>query len=195
MEEKYQKRAKYILLFIFLALIVFLAVSFLRPNKYSSDYNGFFIQKLENGYKTRLYIGDNGPYYINTNYHPRDVESLKIDVDLKKEINGKKNIYISIDPYDANLTGRTTVAALELNNAIEAFYKIPVGGAFTKEKNNYTIKTCPTDNNDEEIFLLELGKETKILKSGNCIILKAQQQEELIKEADAIIFKLLGITK
>jgi len=195
MEEKYQKRAKYILLFLFLVLIIFLTVFILKPSKYSSDYNGFFIQKLEDGYKTRLYIGDKGPYYINTNYHPKDVEGLKIDIDLKNELNGKNNVYIAIDPYDANLTGRTTVAALELNNVIEAFYRIPVGSAFTKEKDNHTIKTCPTKNNAEEIFLLQLDKETKILKSGNCIILKAQQQEELIKEADAIIFNLLGITR
>ncbi len=195
MEERYQKRAKYIVLFLAAFLVMFLVAYFLKgATKGSLTYNEFYVQKTQFGYKTMLYIGDKGPFYINTVNSPKDIENMAINFDIKKIIRNK-NVYVAIDPYDLNLTGKTTVAAMELNNIIEPFFKVPVSSAFIKEKSDYTVKTCPTQNKTEAIFWLKLGSETKILKTGNCIILEAESQDGLIKEADAISFRLLGITK
>ena len=196
MEEKYQKRVKYIILFLAAFLIVFLISYFIKsPAKTaSSEYNDFYVQKTQFGYKTMLYIGDAGPYYINTVYSPEDIENITINFDIKKAVRNRQ-VYVAIDPFDVNLTGKTVVAAMELNNVIEPFFKVPVSSAFTKEKGNYAVRTCPSQNKSEAVFVLKLGSEAKILKTSNCITLEAQTQEGLIREADAIVFKLLGITK
>lgn len=206
MEEQYQKRAKYLLIFFFVVFATFLIFYFLKaPNitntgiTGSTTYNNFVVQKNKAGYgyQTKLYIDDRGPYYINTAYSPDNIKGIAINFDIKGFLREKQIAYVAIDP-NQNLTGQTTVAAMELNNIIEPFFDMPVYSAFIKayEKDkDYIIKTCPSQNNTEAIFLFRLGDETKILKDGNCIILQAEEQESLIKESDAIIFRLLGITK
>lgn len=197
MEDEDQKRAKYITLFLIAVLAVFLGVFLFKSfsTTPSMTYNDFFVQKTDSGYKTRLYIGDQGPFYVNTIYSPRDLEDIIIDFSIKDIIKGKSTIYMAIDPYDTNLTGKTTQAALELDGVIEPFFRTPVLSAFTKEMKNTTIKSCPEQNKSEAVFLLELGEESKVLKKDNCIILRGKTQDDLLMEADAVIFQLLGVKK
>ncbi|MBS3095310.1 hypothetical protein J4231_01400 [Candidatus Woesearchaeota archaeon] len=197
MLNTYEKRAKYITLFLTVFLLAFLGLYFFNsPKTPSFYYTGFFVQKTDAGYRTEVFIDNKGPYYINTIYSPKDSEAIPIDFNSRDSlIKNRKNIYIALDPYDTNLTGTTTQAALELNNIIEPLFNIRVSSAFIKEKDNYTVKTCPTENKEESVILLRLGNEAKVLKEGNCVILQGKEQLDILKEADAIIFSLLEIRK
>ena len=192
--KKQKKRLAYTLIILLVLSAIYASAYFLKQAKEKQYYNDFLVQKSELGYMTKLYIANN-PYLIETKYHPMDVEDIKIDFNPKSVIKNKQHIYVAIDPYDTRLTGKTTIAGMELKALIEPFFKTAVTSAFTKEKNNYTLKTCPEQNKTEAVFLLAIGNETKIFKNDNCIILEAITQEDLIKEADAVIFRLLSITK
>ncbi|MBS3108743.1 hypothetical protein J4409_02625 [Candidatus Woesearchaeota archaeon] len=198
MEERDKKRIKYSIIILLLVLISIFAISYFPKNNNkegSQYYNNFLVQKTQLGYITSLYIGDKGPYSIETKYHPKDVENITIDFDVKKIIKGKEHVYVAIDPYDTRLTGQTTIAGMELKAILEPFFKIWITSAFTTEKGGYIIKNCLEQNKTEAVFLLELGDETRIFKNDNCITLRAKTQEDIIREADAIIFNSLGITK
>lgn len=161
-------------------------------------YKDFEIQQIDEGagisYKIKVYIGDDQtPYYINTRYDPKQVEDFPAE-DINDKIIGKKQVYITIDPYE-NLTGETTIAALEIDKFIDNkyFFNTPVNSAFTKDYQNYTIKDCNDADKETGIIWLKLGDESKIYSDRECIILQGKTQEDLIKLATLLNFKLLKI--
>jgi len=53
---------------------------------------------------------------------------------------------------------------------------------------NMPTKTC-----EDNVIILELGKEVGLEKDKNCVYIRGETQEELIKNIDAFLFKLLNI--
>ena len=87
------------------------------------QYNGFNIlpvkQEGYRGYNIEVYINDIPyPESLLIRYDPKSVEDIPIEANLN-EIIQKKVVFVAIDPTDTRLKGRTTVAAMELNDNIE----------------------------------------------------------------------------
>ena len=133
--------------------------------------------------------------YVNTRYEPIQVENIVFEGDIKESIVEKKEVYLTIDP-EENLTGRTTIAMLEIDKFIDNkyFFNIPVNSAFTKDHDNWTVKTC--DDVDEKtcVIWLKLGEETKVYEEKGCIVLQGVTEEDLIMLANGLVFKILGVT-
>ncbi|MBS3117736.1 hypothetical protein J4430_02555 [Candidatus Woesearchaeota archaeon] len=140
-----------------------------------------------------VYINDIPyPESLLIRYDPKSVEDIPIEANLN-EIIQKKVVFVAIDPTDTRLKGRTTVAAMELNDNIEKFFNRTVNGAFTIEQANYTVRTCENTGGTEAVIKLQLGEENKIFKEGSCVVVEGKTEEDLIRGADRLFLRLLGI--
>ncbi|MDP2906341.1 MAG: hypothetical protein Q8O03_00210 [Nanoarchaeota archaeon] len=209
-KKSQEKKIKIIIYVMIIALLGFGLFIFLNQKlipgtyKYVHDKNTFDIQQIgttEDGgitYRIKIFVNqDSSPKYINTRHEPAEMNGIKINPDVKQDILTKKEAYITINP-NANLTGRTTIAVLEIDKFLDNTYlfRIPTKSAFTEkyEKSpDYTIKTCSDVTADTAIIWLRLGEETAIKDEKGCVIIEAQTEDELIKLADGLAFYLLGM--
>ncbi|MDD5178207.1 MAG: hypothetical protein PHT54_02905 [Candidatus Nanoarchaeia archaeon] len=186
---------------IVIVLIAILAVIIISINliKDQKKYNGFEVEKVVSqgyeGYTTKVYMNNIAePFYVNTRYHPKDLEDIPYDSKIKEKLN-KKKIYITIDPTQ-NMTGKTTIAALEINNMVEPVYNIEVLSALTKDiGNNMTIMDCNSVTSENAVIWIKLGENNRVYTENNCVIIEGQTQDNLIKGADLLDFVVLGVVK
>lgn len=200
-----KKVGTFIIIFVIL-MIIFISIliirQYLQYKEAVFNYNGFDVQKIRDKssefYRIKIFINENKvPSYVNTIHDPRKLEEIPLEID-KKSLLGKKEIFITIDPY-ANLTSQTTMAALEINKFIDNpfLFNIPVNSAFTKQyKNdpNQTIKTCNDVTSETGIILLTLGNKTKIYEE-KCIIIQGKTESDIIRAADRLALTLIEVIK
>jgi hypothetical protein len=120
---------------IFLSILGVLLLTFLLFIAYFSaqqqsaiqfNYNGFDFKKVDYGYQLTLYINQaDYPALVKIRSKPQDLEDIPID-DVSF-LTKKKQIFVTLDPLNKNLTGKTTVAALEIDSFLDNpyLYNIP----------------------------------------------------------------------
>ncbi|HLD16073.1 MAG TPA: hypothetical protein VJB94_05905 [Candidatus Nanoarchaeia archaeon] len=201
MKKNQEKRVKYIFigLFIFLAIILIFALvrQQTKVNERFFDYNGFKVEKTIEGYKLGLYLNNaKDPVYLRIREDPREIDNISIGSNVKNDILSKKQIYTVIDP-EENLTGVTTLAALELDKVIDNpfLFNIPLNSAFVKDFKNYPVKNCQDVDETIGIIWLRLGEETKVYSENGCVFVEADKEENLVKAANKLDLVLLGMAK
>jgi hypothetical protein len=191
-----------IMALIFIGIFIYFAdkAGLLEMNKpstyfYSNGDSEFEVRQVsqENyvGYQIKFYEGD-VPKLINLRYDPLSLEDIEIDRAIFHKIIDDTTTFITINP-NANLTGKTTIAALEINKNIEYFFHIPVNSSMTESYSNYPVKSCEDASKEESVIWLKLGDETKITSEGNCITIEGKTQEDLIRAADRLSLYMIGI--
>lgn len=204
-QEKRIKIMMYSLIIMILALGLFIFFNQkIKPGtyKYVHGMDTFDVQQIgttkDGGitYKIKIFVND-APSYIYTRHEPKEMEGLKINPDVKQDILTKKEAYLIINP-NAELTGRTTIAALEIDKFLDNtyLYQIPTKSAFTEvyeSSPDYLIKTCEDVDEKTAIIWLKLGEENVIKDEEGCVIVEAQTEDELIRLADGLIFYLMGM--
>lgn len=193
-----------IILFTFVFLIFF--TQKLKPGTYEYIHgmDTFEIRQIgttEDGgitYRIKIFVNnDPNPKYVYTRHEPEEMMGLKINPKVIQDITAKKEAYIIINP-NAELTGKTTIAALEIDKFLDNpnLFNIPTKSAFTEiyeESPDYLIKTCEDVDEDTAIIWLKLGEETVIKSENGCVILEGQTEEDIIKIADGLVFYLMGM--
>ncbi|MFH0797824.1 MAG: hypothetical protein V1906_00265 [Candidatus Woesearchaeota archaeon] len=172
-----------------------------RPDvyMYSNGDSEFEVRKVVDqnyvGYEIKFfYPGSGQPYYMDVRYDPASMEDIPIDRTIFNKIKDDKVMHITIDP-TANLTGKTTIAALEIDKFIDNkyFLNIQVNSSVTKPYADYPIKTCGDATPDNSVIWLKTGDETKITTEGNCIIVQGKDEDDIIRAADRLVLYLVGI--
>lgn len=204
MSDKTVKIVVYSMIVILGAFIIFLVFNQkVTPGttKYYNGFDTFDVEQVDSQhgptYKTTIYVNNNkNPYYIYTRYSPKETENLNFEYNITSKVLGKKEAYVTLDPY-ANLTGETTIAALEIDKFLDNkfLFSIPVNSAFTKPYQNYTVKDCNDANMNTSIIYLTLGPETKAYSEGECVILQGITQSDIVRLADGLVFKMLKIVR
>lgn len=168
---------------------------------YFNGYDTFEVEQVDSGhgptYKIKIFVGKNGqPYYIYTRFGPKETESLDFERNLTSKVVGKNQVYVAIDPFE-NLTGETTLAALEIDKFIDNKYlfNTRVDSAFTKPYQNYTVKTCEDANNETSVIVLTLGADTRAYSVGECVMLQGATQSDITRLADGLAFRMLSIVR
>jgi hypothetical protein len=166
--------------------------------KYTNGYTIFDVQKV-NEIETyiTLLVGETAQEYtIGLRNDPLSLEDIPVTGNIVTRIHDDERIYITINPY-ANLTAKTTVAALEINSIIdnENLYGIPVLSAMTQEYLDYPVKSCYDGTSQETVIWLTLGVETQVYTDGYCIIISGETEDDIIRAADRFLLTLLGIMK
>ncbi|MBS3144500.1 hypothetical protein J4208_02850 [Candidatus Woesearchaeota archaeon] len=198
MTQPHDRTFKTILIILGVILVLlFLAIYFWQPSQnsdYFFKYNGFQFQQDQNGYKLTLYINNqNVPAIVHLREDPRTLENIPVEGNVQV-LRTKQQIYVTLDPY-ANLTGKTTIGALEIDAILDNPYlfSIPVSSAFTVPFANATVKTCADVNATEGVILLQTGEETLIRETQGCITVQGVTEEDIIRASDRLIYTLLKI--
>lgn len=126
---------------------------------------------------------------------PLSVEKIPVEGTLNTRIFGDEEIYVTINP-EANLTSRTTIAALEIDTVIDNdyLYGIPVHSAMTQENDDgFPVKSCRDGSDSSTVIWLTLGSETIVYTDEYCIIIVGTTEDEIIKATDRFLYSLLGI--
>ncbi len=160
------------------------------------DYNGFNFRKTAKGYKVEIFINQNkNPSYFTIRSDPRELAKIPVDIDVSA-LKEKKQVYAVIDP-DENLTGVTVMAVLELENVVENqfLYNIPLNSAFIREhpEKKMEVKTCRDANETVAIVWFRLGEATRVAYEGDCIVIEAPVEDDLIKAANRLTLTMLGV--
>ena len=169
--------------------------------EYSNGETRFLITNIKEqnyvGSQIRFYLPKSDqPYLLDLRYGPLQLEDVEIDRTIKQRLLDDKQIFITIDP-KAGLTGKTTIAALEITKVLnnEYFFHIPVNASMISQYHGYAVKTCEDANQFETVMWFRLGEENSVKADRNCVILTGKTEEDLIREADRLALYLLGIMK
>ncbi len=205
------KKIGLLLLLSFAVLIIF-GFFFVRSSQeriehYYFEYHGvkFTPSKSGVGYDMEFHINDaQYPVKMSVRGDPRELEDIPINITtIKPMVAGKSQIYIAIEPKD-NLTGKTTVAAQEIDYFIDNPYlfNVPVNSSFLSftndslvPKDKQVIKTCEDSDEKTTVLWLRLGNETAVFEEDGCIVVqgKSPDEMEIIRAADRFYLTMLGI--
>ncbi|MDP3919141.1 MAG: hypothetical protein Q8Q35_04550 [Nanoarchaeota archaeon] len=204
--ENDDKVLKYMLIGMFIVLLAFGGFVLFKDSdaqvldnyKYGNGNTVFEINKVNDieSYITILIGDDETLYTIGLRNDPLSLEDIPVEGTLNTRIYNAEQIYITINPF-ANLTARTTVAALEINNIIdnEKLYGIPVRSAMTQPYSDYPVKSCYDATSEEPVIFLTLGSETIVYTDEYCIVVVGTDEDEIIRAADRLVLTLLGVMK
>nr|MBI4156524.1 hypothetical protein [Candidatus Woesearchaeota archaeon] len=189
---KPERQALIIVLILAVLTVIILAIILINTKGGTStfNYNDYEIQEIREGnyvgYKTKVFIDKQGPFFMNTRYSPKDLEDISISERLRPYLDNKTELYIHITGLNESFKGKTSIAALELNGLIERFFSVPV-----KYEDN--IKDCSYSFNQTIVIDFRLNSKNEIYVENNCIIAVAKTEEDFIRISDRIVFHLLGI--
>ena len=125
---------------------------------------------------------------------PASLEDISVYGTLNTRIYDDEAVFITIDP-NAGLSGKTTIAALEIDKVIdnEDIYGVPTYSAMTSEYGEYPVITCADANDEYTVIYLTLGEETMVYTQDYCIIVQGVDEDDLIRAADRMVYNLMGI--
>tara|TARA_Y100000310_G_scaffold201978_1_gene202049 strand:- start:1837 stop:2520 length:684 start_codon:yes stop_codon:yes gene_type:complete len=194
-----------VVLFLILAVVILFLIwsSSSKMDKLYFEYNGVkFTPNTATGvgYKLEVYVNEaQFPVIMSVRNSPKNIEDISIDGVVAREmIEYKSQIYVTINP-EENLTGKTTVAAKEIDYFIENpfLYDIPVNSAFMSaivgSAAEQVIKTCADSVGDTTVIWLRLGDETAVFEENGCLVVQGTDEMELIMAADRLVLTVIGI--
>jgi hypothetical protein len=170
----------------------------------NNKYNNFEFVKTDDGYW--MTVVQKGPqsYQIPFYYHPRDLEDIAVEQNLRAKFfaikDNKGQIYITLDPDSSD--NKIVIAGVEIARITGGKYdllNVPTRSAFIKQPNNQTadtgtpIVTCKDANNKNLVIWLTISKLNVISSEGYCIKLEAKTYEDLVRGADRLMYHLMGI--
>lgn len=197
------------IIFTGVILIIFLAIVFVprfiqKANLEKNKYNGFDFAKSSDGYWYTVVQKGNQPYQISFYYHPRDLEDIPVEANLRdKFFNIRDNngtIYITMDPDGNNNT--IVVAGVEIAKITGKGYNllnVDTHSAFIKKPNSTAVDTitpvvtCGQANNKTMVIWITLSNKNIAYSYGNCVILEAKTYGDMVRVADRMMYNLLGI--
>lgn len=138
-------------------------------------------------------------YEIPLRNKPQDLEAIQVDPAVRQKTLNSGGIFITMQP---ELDQKAAIAGIQLakvlGTADYGVFKIPTQGAFTAAINttaeqDYPVKTCQDATPDTRVIILTLGEENTAYVSADCVIIKATDEDNLIKVSEAVVLKLLNV--
>ena len=204
-EQDDVQSAKYLLIGVVGLVILFFIFFFLgkalAPKAQLSDYmyNGFTFVEQEPFWMTQVQLNDKRttiPFY----FHPESLEDVNYELGVAQkilELPPEGRVFITLDP--DNATPKLAIAGVEISKIIGTknnLLNIETHSATTKQEEGleeYPVKTCADANDFTAVIYLSFGPNNLIYSEGNCVILEAINDEQLIRLADRLSYGLLGI--
>jgi len=198
-EEKaqdYNKRILFVLLFFVIVIALFyVAKTYYEPKPQElerMEYNKFEFVKYQGLWYTEWQRGEN-IYQIPLRFNPKEVEDVIIVGQLDKDFALEKEVYITFDPEQENLTNIALGAAELSQNMARALAIKPIAACTVNETDacfDRPIKTCPEKN--ESIIYLHHAAEPRIILKDTCVILEGPNLQ-LLKAIDRLLYQWYGI--
>ena len=195
---KYNKMVIGVILILIIGIGAFIAFQFRSTNML--EYNGFTIYEEKRdglqSYQIQFFReGEEQPFIIHSRYHPQVLETISVPTQLRKELI-KEQLYITMEP---TLSGKATIAFAEIDKYTENpfLFNLPTYPALVRkiEGNELPIITCSNVSTSSGVIMFKIGEKNQISNQEGCIIIEAQNEDELIKGADRLSLTLLEIMK
>lgn len=154
--------------------------------------------QLSVNYDLKIFVGKSQiPYIVTVRHDPNDLQKIPVDNGIRKKIWDAKEVFLTINP-NLNLTGKTTIAALEIDKFFDNKYFLnkPTKSAFTEiyaKDANHTIKTCKDAANSTAVVWLRTGAETKVFTEEGCVVVQGIDEDNMIRAADRLALYSIGI--
>ncbi|MBI5797377.1 hypothetical protein HZA98_00550 [Candidatus Woesearchaeota archaeon] len=171
----------------------------LHNYQYGNGNSIFNVTKVSNSdTRITIYVGsDQQPYDLILRNDPLSLENISVSGTVNTRIFNAKHVFITINP-EANLSGKTTLAALEIDKIIDnpLLYNLSTTSAMTLPNDmGYPEVSCYDATSERSVILLTLGSETQVFTDGYCIIIEGTTEDNIIRAADRFDLTLLGIMK
>lgn len=169
------------------------------------EYNGFTFTKSDTLWQTTVFkynfkneshaAVQEIPFFAN--YGPRDVENISIEADVSQIANQTKNLVLTFDP---TFGQSISLAGIEIGKVLVSFYgwqsdRIIVGVNSINDTSGFPYFDCNNATNGTKVINYNFGNETKVVQTGDCYEIFAEEHEDIIKASDLIMYQLLGIIK
>ncbi len=204
-KDEADRNSSKVALAVVLVVIAALAAIILVTKALRKDYtyNAFPFEK--SGILWVTYAEKNGqPYRIPFYYHPSELEDIVAErgaeqVLLRAAQRGNVTVYITLDP---SLKSKAVVAAVEISRLTGDRYNIlnlETHGALTRKPEQSLaetprpIVTCANADNDTIVIWLTLSQANFIHTEGNCVILEALSEDDLLRVADRFAYMIIGV--
>ena len=189
-----EERTILIIVGVILILAAFSPLIFMsNDNEY--NYNDFKIQKIPTGWATWAYKGEQ-PYYLQLRHDPKTLENVSIDSNIRDLILSKPALALTIDPKQ-DLRGKTIVASQDIANILGrrlGLFNVNVIGATTEFANDGTyIINCKDVQESLNVAWLRVGEKTEVYLDNGCIIIEGQNEDELTRSADRLVYHVLEV--
>ncbi|MFQ5474993.1 MAG: hypothetical protein ACE5DM_04110, partial [Candidatus Nanoarchaeia archaeon] len=163
-------------------------------NETAYVYDGFSFIKVGDLWYTQLQKGDT-IFDVTFNYGPREVKNITVEGGLSQEFIDSKKFYITFDP-EGEYLKYVAVANYGLSNSLVRAFGFDLTAGCLK---NVTadcaaaeIITC--EDKDKNVFYFKEGNETKLMFSGNCVIIQGKG-EELVRAKDRLLLRWYNILR
>lgn len=138
------------------------------------------------------YTKDDIIYSIPLKHKPTDL--LLIDNPLEYDFESKDKYYISVDE---DLGAESVLAGVEIakvfGKATYGVLKKEVKSSVPYNLSGVPQVTCENATDSTGVLFMTFGDETKLEQDGNCIILQAVNDSDMMKIANKLIFVALDI--
>ena len=191
-------------------VVVVLAAVFIVPGLIKSEgpdystYNGYSFQRTNSnlwGTLLKTGAGDQGYEFY---YHPLDLENEDFNNSILFHLNNvalnNGNVSIAFTPEIAN-QGKAAIAGVEISK-ITGLYGFPTKAGLThitdeviEEGVEFPVFTCENAHIRNFVIIFQLGEQTSIDSRKYCTIITGTSIDELIRMADLMAYKIVGILK
>jgi hypothetical protein len=158
-------------------------------------YNNFTFTFKEGFWYTEVkvdYFYDEKEFEVPFYYNPYEVQDIEMRRGLEYLFMDKPYMLIAVDPdYDP----QAVIAGTEISKILGKvwFKKVQAGLTRAVEGSDFPVITCQNISKDRRVIELRLGNETKIFQEEGCIIVQGTDEEELVRAADRLAYRLLKI--
>lgn len=131
---------------------------------------------------------------VPLHFGPKDLEEIPIEGEINLMFNEGKNVYVAINPnvYDKYYT----LAISELSfNMIKGMDRVPVGSC-TEENyicDNRSVISCENNPDNKPVVELAYEEGPGIELIGTCIKVKGNNQYDIVKSVNRILYQWYGI--
>ncbi len=155
-------------------------------------YNGYKFTKFHNTWLTDVAV-DKTLFSLEFRFLPNQTENISMEGMLAAF--SSRQVYVTFDPYESNLS-YTTLAAYDVSSNLATVFNVEPVAACTRQQNG----TCPPrpiascDNDTISVIYFKLADKPEISMDGKCITISGRGFD-LVRGVDRLIYSLLGIIK
>ena len=192
--DKKKKRMVYIAAFIIVAVMVLSSFGMILEQSSNSDakrrYNGYSFVRTENGWLTTV-----NKKQIEFYHAPDELDAINISQSVRDALSGKIQIGLTSDEGDHL---NRTIALMEYiytETLKEASNKYATTGFIGNNTYGKPVFSCEQATDNAPVIYFMKSKEPSIKAEGNCVIVTAETDYEMVVMSERLLYYMIGIMK
>lgn len=188
---------------LFSALI--LTLKFSSKQKKGIEFNNFLFYKKSKWWQTFVSY-NNKNFEVLTYYYPPQLFDVRIQKGVDSVLLNSSKVFITTNP---NYSVDAVIAATEIAKVLGKIFGKQVHGAYTVQSSKDITRpviTCANATKENAVLLLEkvnynaynntnndINNNLGVFRKGYCVIIIAPSEKDMIKVADALVFRIFKI--